>query len=282
MVSNQHQRYSRAMMTWGIGYGFFRPPSDVYDQARPGVCGYIDHSGNWRKIVDLNSPDELSAANLTSFSEAVRLQRPSFHTWGPKYTDTVSETTVGVDAGVAAGIPIECSAIYSYSTRSDFAALLLCGDNVRQTAYPHYDPFRRWAKANAKRILQRHGDVATHGLYVMTSTWSARDVYMKAWTNMDNKVTIGVNWSVPEAGGAAASVEYHRGGSTGGWEHPTIDGRERKVLFFGGVYLRYCRLLRHFYEADQPTWPGYLGDGDGGKFFVETDDGAFEVECSII
>ena len=54
----------------------------------------------------------------------------------------------------------------------------------------------------------------------MTSTWSAQDVWINVWTNKDNSVTIGVKGRVPQAGAVGGSVQYHRGGSAGGWHQP--------------------------------------------------------------
>lgn len=219
MAPNQHERYTKAMTTWGSGHGLFHPPSDINDQAKPGVCGYIDDSGIWQAIIDLTDESALNAAGLSKPGFAL-LKPPSTEIWGPRYTDTVKGDTISGEAALAAGIPAEFSTALSYSAQSDFAAVLLCSDPVRLAMYPHKAPFRKWAKDNAKKLLQMCGDVATHGFYVMTSTWSAQDVWINAWTNKDNSVTIGVKGSVPQVGAVGGSVQYHRGGSAGGWHQP--------------------------------------------------------------
>ncbi|KFG77488.1 hypothetical protein MANI_025027 [Metarhizium anisopliae] len=281
MSSNQHQRYAKAMMTWGQGYALFHPASDVHDQAKPGVCGYIDDSGLWQSIIDLNDKAALKQAGLAG--PGVPVLKPAyFETWGPKYTDTVTESKAKAEAGVAAGIPVDFSTLLEYRATEGFAAVLLCGDAVKLTMYPHKYPFRRWAKDNAQRILQMCGDVAKHGFYVMTTTWSAQDIYINAWANRANSVTIGVKGSVPQAGTVSGSVQYHRGGAVGGWHQHKAVGDERRILFFGGLYFKFRRLRKSFREVAQEKWNGTLGDHEGGIFLVENGGEAYEVESHVV
>jgi hypothetical protein len=61
--------------------------------------------------------------------------------------------------------------------------------------------------------------VKEHGFYVVTSTYSANDVWVNAWESKENHVTIGFKANVVGAGEIAPSGEFYRAESASGWTH---------------------------------------------------------------
>ena len=226
MTKKQYERYAKGMMLWGFGYGLFSLPSDT--DAHPGACGYIDDSGSWQKLVDLNDDAALKTYNLSKM-DSQQLKPVSTEAWGPKFTNTVVQKDVTSEAKVSLeslGLPADCSAVFKYGLNSDFGAVLLCHDAVEINGYPHKEPFRQWAKANAKALQQRFRDIGRNGgFYVMTTTRSARDIYINAWANKENTITVGVKVEAAGLGGATQKISYYRGSAASGWHHPILTVR---------------------------------------------------------
>ncbi|KAL2834651.1 hypothetical protein BJY01DRAFT_252974 [Aspergillus pseudoustus] len=275
-----YERYANSMMFRGHGHGFYDPPSN--SDARPGICGYIDDGGIWQKMVDLKDDTAVNDLKLSNLG-TVQLKPTEKQTWGPLHTNTVKRTDVQVGANLSLsslGVPLDCSGVLKYSLNSSFGAILLCNDAVEMDSYGHKDTFMRWAKANAELLRKIWPDITNHGFYVMTSTWSARDIYINSLHNQEDNVVIGFKAMVPGAGGVGLSTEYYRGQSGGNWHHPIVTGDERKVIFFGGIHLSFNKLFRRFNKQDQVEWTGYRGAGD--TFLVRDGDDAYEVQMSVV
>jgi hypothetical protein len=220
--TRQYEEYAHGMMKRGHGHAFLDPASD--SEARPGICGFIDENGQWQKLVDLTDAEELESLQLGPFITTVSEKRPKLDKWGPLETDTVARVALTGDAAVAAGMPANVGAVAKYELQGEFGAVLVCHDLVQLRKYPLKDPFRRWARSNAKLLLQKFPDVKKNGgFYVMTSTLSARDIRITCWSGRGQFVMIGASANVDHAAKLSASTEFYLGQAVSEWHEPQVE-----------------------------------------------------------
>jgi len=278
--TRQYEEYAHGMMKLGHGHAFLDPASD--SEARPGICGFIDDNGRWQKLVDLTDANELASLQLEPFTSTISEKRPKLDKYGPLRTDTVARVALTGDAAVAAGMPANVGAVAKYELQGEFGAVLVCHDLVQLRKYPLKDPFRRWARSNARQILQKFPDVKkSHSFYVMTSTLSARDIRITSWSAKGESVVIAASTNVDQAAKLSASTEFYLGQAVSEWHEPQVEEGERKVLFFGGVRLNYS-MLWPVKEQDETKWSGYRGADDDGKFMVDDSEYVYHVDTDEI
>lgn len=217
MARSLHQNYADSMTYHGYGHGFYEPESTK--DVRSGLCGYIDDTGRWQTIIDLTKPADILKDGYTAIGAVDRMATTK-RRWGPKSSSSVSRDETSLDAtasGAATGFPIDASILWTYSHSSDFGAIVLCPTDVVNEGYRQKAPFRAWALQNAKALLRKYPDVKGNGLFIITSTWSTKDVFTTAWTNPKNRVKIGVKVGATGIAGAGTSKEYYREHSAGSW-----------------------------------------------------------------
>ncbi|KAK4643239.1 hypothetical protein QC761_403405 [Podospora bellae-mahoneyi] len=280
--SFQFEDYAYGMRKSGFGHALLNPASDI--DAYPGVCGFIDDRGDWQRIVDVTKPQELKAFGLSPFVGRTWEKRRESSKWGPRITETVSRVAISTSAATQANIPATFSSAYRYELKGEFGAVLLCNDPVEKRSFGVKDPFSTWANKNAKDLLRRFPDIKKNGgFYVITSTIAARDIRITTWTTKGTSVVIGASAEIDNVAKIDASTEFYVGETATEWHKPQAEyfqEGEKKVLFFGGVYIKYSRLwpLR---EKDQKKWSGYRGSDDG-KVMIEEENYAWDVEaCQI-
>jgi hypothetical protein len=146
--------YAKSMTNHGYGYGFYDPESTK--DVQPGLCNYVDDSGQWQTIVDLSNHGLLSKKGYSTIA-AVETMSTTKRRWGPKTSSSVvrKETTLDVKAS-------DASILWTYGHSSDFGAIVLCPGDVVNDGYQQKSPFRKWAKENAKEILKNHLGVKKH------------------------------------------------------------------------------------------------------------------------
>ncbi|KAK0671983.1 hypothetical protein QBC41DRAFT_384058 [Cercophora samala] len=277
--SFQFEDYAYGMRKSGFGHALLNPASDM--DAYPGVCGFIDDSGDWQRIVDVTKPDELKAYGLSPYIGRTWEKRRETSKWGPRITETVSRVALSTSAATQANIPATFSCAYKYELKGEFGAILLCNDPVEKRSFALKDPFSAWANKNAKDLLRKFPDIKkSGGFYVITSTIAARDIRITTWNTKGTSVVIGASAQIDNVTKIDASTEFYVGEAATEWHEPQVVEGERKVLFFGGVYIKYSRLwpLR---EKDQKKWSGYRGS-DEGKVMIEEDNYAWDVEARQI
>jgi hypothetical protein len=171
--------YNQSMKDYKYGLGLFQP--EPTQKLRPGLCGYIDESGCWQPLLDLTDNQLLIAAGYTPIGP---LQRSDiqFQKWEPRVASTVKKVDIKLDGdglALAAGLPIDVSMAFKYTTSTSFGALLMCDTEVAVECYDHRDPFREWLKKNAPKLLTGYPSLKEHGIYVATKTYSCSDIPYK-------------------------------------------------------------------------------------------------------
>jgi hypothetical protein len=222
------QRYNESMTRYGYGYAFYEPESSL--DVKPGACGYIERrSGTWHPMQDLTKPKALKKASFDVIEkQQLEKLRPSTMKWGPKYTETVTytKTDLAVGAsGLPAGIPVDAAVKIEFSLKSDFGAVLMCSSEVLKEGFNHLDPFRKWAKSNAERLLSAYPDIADVGFFIVATTHSAREIHINAWSNREEKVVLGFKAGVTPVGEIAPATEHYRAECASDWNSPECKGQ---------------------------------------------------------
>lgn len=220
MSPNGHpQMYAHAMNSkHQYGYGFLEPES--FKTVNPGACGYIDGFGQWQPFdINLENNSDLESKGYTAIDTIIKAD-PDVRHWGPKETSTVKYRKTNLKAGgsgAPAGIPAEASIMLTFSLKSSFGAVLISSGAVVRDRFYHSAPFRKWAKQNAKAILENYPETKEHGFYVVTTTYSANDIFINAWTEKENDVSVGFKAGVTGAGEIAPSTEFYTAESASAW-----------------------------------------------------------------
>ncbi|KLU90665.1 hypothetical protein MAPG_10517 [Magnaporthiopsis poae ATCC 64411] len=280
------QQYNSLMAYYNRGYAFFDPESSLI--VKPGVCGYIDGSGSWHTLVNAASDAATKKANLGQIDRTNYYKPgPSTRIWGAMHTETVEMATVGVEAGapLPAGIPAVASALAEFTLNSDIGAVLLIKGDVTKRTVETPDLFRTWARDNAEKLLVMSPSIREYGFYVVTSTYTAKDVYIKAWKNKSHKLNLGFSGGVDSVAEINANTEIYGASSASGWNHPVCKDKEEKVVFFGGWKYQYHTLTNwmrqsgdKFKEIPMEKWRG-----DNHIFKdPESQDDAVEVNESLV
>ncbi|KAI5925554.1 hypothetical protein F4810DRAFT_55962 [Camillea tinctor] len=279
-----HVRYNRHMMRYGLGHALFEPQSS--HDLKPGSCGYLDHNGTWRQLLDLTDKHAVEDAGYLSVDGANPASaRITQYSWGPKHTDTVSYTKLDIKAGVSGislGIPAEASVLIDFKLEKDFGAVLLCAEKVEKSSFHHLNPFRRWAFSNAVKVLQEFPDVEKYGFHIVTTTYSTTDVYINAWGSKANSVALGFQAGMTPAGEIAPVAESYRASSASNWNHPICKDDEKMVVFFSGLLFKYNKLLGWFRKDKIREVPYRGGEGDSRLIIRDprVDEDAYEVVVS--
>lgn len=228
MAKNLATRYTEAMKEHPYGYALFRPA--LSETLRPGSCGYIDDNGRWNSILL-----DIQATTNEGFSASTSLSAmpTQYHTWGPKASSGVVQRRVAFDGGadaLAAGFPAEVKVALNFSTTNEFGAILHCQKVVTESGFDYREPFKDWAKANAKAILQHCRDVRDREFCVVTSTFETSEVDIHAWTGKDKTVSMGFKAGATGVGEIGPSGQFVKMGSASEWNHDSTGVRIQTIL----------------------------------------------------
>ncbi|CAI6027844.1 unnamed protein product [Clonostachys chloroleuca] len=277
--TKQYEHYAHGMRGRGWGYAFLDPPSNV--DAYPGVCGFINENGLWVKICDLFNEKELKELKFGEFSTKSRELAEEQGKLGPLETNTIGRISLSAEAAAAVpGMPAKLGSVARYELQGEYGGILVCHDDVKLRRYMVKDPFRKWAKDNAKLVINKFEDVKKNGgFYVITSTREASEIRITCWGGRGQSVVIGISSEVDGAGKLSADAQVYVGESISGWHAPICKEGESKVPFFGGVRIDYHKLWPTT-EKDESKWSGYRGDD--GKFMVEDDEYVYDVAITTV
>ncbi|KAJ5110704.1 hypothetical protein N7532_001239 [Penicillium argentinense] len=170
----------------------------------------------------------LTRNGLTPF-EHFHPAPPDERSWGPKLSGQVIQRKIDFEAGastIPAGIPMDIGALYRYSNKNGFGAILM-------TESPE----------NSETILRKWPDVRDNGLIIVTSTHRTRLAMMNAWAEQEKEISVGFRAGVSEIGEVAPSSTWYISHGEAGWvSTEASEPDDRKVVFFAGLYFRYRRL----------------------------------------
>ncbi|EAW15296.1 uncharacterized protein ACLA_059630 [Aspergillus clavatus NRRL 1] len=242
--------YQESMLSHPYGYALYEPESSKTLQ--PGFCGYITELGQWTPLlgadhlpINLGDATSLARNGLTPFTHFQRAPSDS-RSWGPKVSGRLKQKKLDLSAGASllpAGIPADIGALYQYSNRDGFGAILMTQSPVVKDSLYGSTVFRLWCKANSETILRQWPDIKERGLIIVTSVYTTKFAMTNAWTESEKEVTIGFRAGAIEIGEIAPSSSWHTAEGDSGWvASEASQPDERKVVFFGGLHFKYRRL----------------------------------------
>jgi len=210
------EQYDQAMRIHGHGYGLYHTAS--YKDVLPGICGYVDSTGVWQHLVNLNDKRALKKGGYTQIGHLVKA-RGATEVWEETKSEGVKSAKIDASAGGNSG-PAEATITFSLESSTKNGAVLLCNTPVFREGLRDEEILRQWGKENAKAILANRPDVKQYGFYVTKAIWATEDVWINAWTNSERAVSIGFEVRATSAGELAPKVQYSKSQSAGGWVHP--------------------------------------------------------------
>ncbi|KAI9046057.1 uncharacterized protein KD926_006004 [Aspergillus affinis] len=242
--------YQQSMLNHPYGYALYEPESSTTLQ--PGFCGYLTELGQWTPLlgtdqvpINLGDASSLARNGLTPFAYFQRAPSDE-RAWGPKMSGRMKQRKVDWNVGASllpAGIPADIGALYKYSTKDGFGAILMTeGPVVKEFIYGT-TPFRQWCKANSETILRQWPDVRDRGLIIVTSAYTTKHAMINAWSETEKEIAVGFRAGVIEIGEVAPSTAWYTSNGDSGWVTSKANQpNERKVVFFGGLYFKYRKL----------------------------------------
>ncbi|KAM0344801.1 hypothetical protein ACHAPU_007177 [Fusarium lateritium] len=234
-------KYAELMQAHPFGTALYLPvPSSEF---QPGSIGYFDSTGAWNPIGNIttqsNLPPGLSPIDETTLNRAPADEQ----IWGPKLGTETRGRAVDLSAGVgsipmlaASALPFDISACFRFQSDKDHGAVLLTTGPVVHDRLYHKEPLLQWMKQNAKSVTKSHPEVRDHGLWIITSTWTAENVSTNCWNSKDKSVDVGFSTTALEFGEVAPKGTYLHGGSSEGWITTQSGENENgHVVFFHGI-----------------------------------------------
>lgn len=240
------EQYAAVMENHPFGVALYRPlPTSIL---RPGSLGYFDEFGAWNLIAHLAEGPSLLAKGLGELEGEIAVAPPDDGIkWGPKISSGTKATKVelsgGIDLGLASGIPLTVSAVYSYSTTKDVGAILLTSAPITYERYFHSNIFKKWVQKNALAILAGWPEVKDHDLWIVTSTFSTKKCAINMWNSHSQGIKVGFTSDIWGIGNAGPSADWVRSQTDEGWAEYSTKGNEKYAVFFGGLKFHYSRLL---------------------------------------
>ena len=185
--------YSQLLKPHGFGLGLYSPLKN--DRIRPGSLGYFDDNGIWHQIindirvappplkpctVDLQSVFDPSGGSVIA-SENIRVIGKNLAA-SISYTLhlDVSLTSSNSLTAVSSDIETEIQARHG----SQGAALLICGDHIREGIERNIGELKEWGKVNAKHILQLEKQTKKYGFFIVTATRRTKRYRLKCWSSI--------------------------------------------------------------------------------------------------
>jgi hypothetical protein len=65
-------------------------------------------------------------------------------------------------------------------------------------------------RGNAEKLLKDYPDIADIGFYIVTTTYSTKEVHINAWTRKEDKVILGFKAGVTPVGEIAPTTQCYR------------------------------------------------------------------------
>jgi hypothetical protein len=239
-------KYAKLMRAHPFGTALYLPiPSS---QFLPGFTGYFDATGAWNLLGDITTSSTLPAG-LSSIDGTILSRAPSEkQIWGPKLGKETRGRAVDLSLGLgsipmlaATALPFNISACFRFQCDKDHGAVLLTTGPVVNERFYHKEPLLQWMKQNAKSIAKSHPEVRDHGLWIITSTWTARNASVNCWSSHEKAVDVGFSTTALEFGEVAPKGSYLHGGSAEGW---ITTQSEVSSTFFHTYGLTNCYRMR--------------------------------------
>lgn len=115
------------------------------------------------------------------------------------------------------GILAEASAIAKFTLNSDFGTLMICKGTITNNFFNAWTPSEIGPKENFGKLLAKFPIIRTYAFYVVTSTWKAKQFFVKSWQDKRHKLNVGFSDGVESIAEISASTEIYRAGHRSGW-----------------------------------------------------------------
>ncbi|PPR07967.1 hypothetical protein CVT24_002646 [Panaeolus cyanescens] len=280
--------YAQIMSNHPFGIALYRPQKETV--FRIGSCGYFDSFGSWNPIANLEDAAEVKRKGLTPIE--VELERAPIEDdirWGPKVSSTAKATALDLTVGlpVAPGIPVNVSTVFKYTSDLDTGAILLTESPITHERFYHESPFKNWIKKNSLNILKIWPEVRTYGLWVVTSTFATQRCAINLWSKKGQGLHVGFSADVAGLGEVGPEGEWYRSQTDEGWVEYGGKGKDRTVVFFGGLKFQYTWLMNK--QLKPLKAPKFRGAKDNGPVVKketvgvvddpEDEDAGYIVDC---
>jgi hypothetical protein len=233
MAEPMHIRYAKAFSNLSLGRALYHPcPKSTLHL---GVCGYFDHQGDWKTIVDIVEMDLTAAPaglKLTSLNPVPSVAPPSVSQWDPicsknvAYEKLENTAQVGYDIIYIAndrtiGTVREG---FKFTKSKDFGAVLVTQGDVKEEYYTEDTPFHDWINDNYKAIRSSYPDVFKSNipLWIIDKIYYTSQCSIWCWEGEQREVSlqIGVNALESAPGDVTGNISTSSVHTTGpGWAH---------------------------------------------------------------
>ncbi|KAH7131617.1 hypothetical protein B0J13DRAFT_107361 [Dactylonectria estremocensis] len=261
--------YAELMRGHPFGTALYLPVP--WSQFHPGTIGYFDSTGAWNPIGDISAPSTLPST-LTSIDTSDLSQAPSQQQiWGPKLGNETRGRSVDLSVGIGAipllaatrgAAPFDISACFRFQSANDKGAVLLTSGPVVHERYYHREPFLQWMRQNARNLATAYPEVKSHGVWIVTSTWAAKDASVNCWTCSTKEVDVGFSTTALEFGEVAPKGSWLHAGSAEGWITARSDeNNQGNVIFFHGIRFTWVSVRGLKQEKNPRKFRGHTPPG---------------------
>lgn len=227
--------FNKCLQNQQEGHAIF--PCISAEDLKPGVCGYFDRDGDWRKIADILNKEEAEAQEL-DHQENVTIVNPagkkSVEKWGVRKSEHMKRVEVQGKGGTTQqGVTLSSSVTYK-STKQEGVVLVTRGNIKRaHTDAESEYKFLQWMNKNASKIIKTHPNVQERGVWIITKTTSVPHRAFALVRSSDSEIGFSAAADVANAASIEPSATWWESQKDDMWkDHQNPDG---VVLFIGGI-----------------------------------------------
>lgn len=184
MAPTIHEEYAELMKNNGSGYFLFRP--QPFNKCHPGAIGTFNQNGVFQQITDLSEPGRPEKDGYTAFGDTLIRAPSRTSTWDKISTDSETANSLGVEGGLSGALsaaPVDVSAEAKNKWGKTGKAALITKNIIFEEGFEDAPtgPVHDWIKANAKALTKGKWrmEIADHGLWIISRTWSTNECQIK-------------------------------------------------------------------------------------------------------
>ncbi|RYC86977.1 hypothetical protein BFJ63_vAg10110 [Fusarium oxysporum f. sp. narcissi] len=209
------------MVDWSFGRACYHRLSSK--DVKPGSVGYFDRNGNWKKILSLQDVQQTGEPVVQGISKKfTRLSEPlKVHDDVEMEIGTLtSSQTVSTDAGfkievqvdpavpILAQTPINVGTDNAYRNSNTLGAVLVMKNPVVRSSIDDGDFIDRWFKENQKLFPEIRSAVREHGVWLVTTPYTTKEIALNVWQDKDKVVKLGFSAGIDGIVYLEPSIEH--------------------------------------------------------------------------
>ncbi|SCO78262.1 uncharacterized protein FRV6_02475 [Fusarium oxysporum] len=272
-------QYAQGMVDWSFGHACYHRLSSK--DVKPGSVGYFDRNGNWKKILSLQDVQQTGEPVVQGISKKfTRLSEPlKVHDDVEMEIGTLtSSQTVSTDAGfkievqvdpavpILAQTPINVGTDNAYRNSNTLGAVLVMKNPVVRSSIDDGDFLDRWFKENQRLFPEIRSAVREHGVWLVTTTYTTKEIALNVWQDKDKVVKLGFSAGIDGIVNLEPSIERGEKRHADGSFTYRAKSDERLVTFVGGIRFHY----RSYVWTTGKLEPGVAYIRDPRTYHVQT------------